>query len=609
MTKNYEWAGPNANVAEVLNKYCYGSSKPPFALMLDGPWGCGKTWLVKRLFDKKRTDRESDSELNMIYVSLYGMQNAEEITQAIYVAMHPILGGKIGELGKTVFKGLLKSTLKIDLYHLDDNKTDLSVILGMSGETKNKDKIFKKRILVLDDVERAKMPVSDILALVQPLVESHENRVILVANEKEIAIDDNEERKRYERTKEKTVYLTLQVQPDIESTWKDVIESEDKDDFKKFLLKNKETFIKKIKNQYTDNLRILNFFITFGDELFQSITEKYKCEEYNESILSILSILYFRITCHIHRSSNHQDTNIEKENQESTGHYVNPYQPLYNSIDDLIKTGFFNKTNINEYICTFFNEKETPSWKKILFYLHKKTTSEYYEDIVNSFEQDFKNKTPSNDGEVLHVCDIYIMLNRIGVSGFTQKNYIDLLKEYVNKYFKSRTFNENNLAFLEKDYNSPSLNNALAFSERETPSFKEIFAFFQKVGTESMMESINLKIKEAEKLDKITDLIETILSKNKNNIFDTLILLTIKPNVFLRNLTSFSGEKQIDFLRTLADHSALMAENPSNLLASKNGWFNEVIKCLKQEIEDESTHPLRKELLCLQIKLLTPLHT
>lgn len=605
MTKNYEWAGPNANVAEVLNKYCYGSSKPPFALMLDGPWGCGKTWLVKRLFDKKRTDRESDSELNMIYVSLYGMQNAEEITQAIYVAMHPILGGKIGELGKTVFKGLLKSTLKIDLHHLDDNKTDLSVILGMSGETKSKDKIFKKRILVLDDVERAKMPVSDILALVQPLVESHENRVILVANEKEIAIDDNEERKRYERTKEKTVYLTLQVQPDIESTWKDVIESEDKDDFKKFLLKNKETFIKKIKNQYTDNLRILNFFITFGDELFQLITEKYKCEEYNESILSILSILYFRITCHIHISSNHQDTNIEKENQESTEHYVNPYQPLYNSIDYLIKTGFFNKTNINEYICTFFNEKETPSWKKILFYLHKKTTSEYYEDIVNSFEQDFKNKTPSNDGEVLHVCDIYIMLNRIGVSGFTQKNYIDLLKEYVNKYFKSRTFNENNLAFLEKDYNSPSLNNALAFSERETPSFKEIFAFFQKVGTESMMESINLKIKEAEKLDKITDLIETILSKNKNNIFDTLILLTIKPNVFLRNLTSFSGEN----LRTLADHSALMAENPSNLLASKNGWFDEVIKCLKQEIEDESTHPLRKELLCLQIKLLTPLHT
>ncbi|MBA5727415.1 P-loop NTPase fold protein [Bombella mellum] len=54
MTDDYEWAGPNANIAKVLDKYCYGASRPPFALMLDGAWGCGKTWFIKRFFEKKK---------------------------------------------------------------------------------------------------------------------------------------------------------------------------------------------------------------------------------------------------------------------------------------------------------------------------------------------------------------------------------------------------------------------------------------------------------------------------------------------------------------------------------------------------------------------------
>ncbi|MUG05195.1 hypothetical protein GM556_06515 [Bombella sp. ESL0378] len=621
MTKNYEWAGPNANVAEVLNKYCYGSSKPPFALMLNGPWGCGKTWLVKRLFDKKRTDRESDSELNMIYVSLYGMQNAEEITQAIYVAMHPILGGKIGELGKTVFKGLLKSTLKIDLYHLDDNKTDLSVILGMSGETKSKDKIFKKRILVLDDVERAKMPVSDILALVQPLVESHENRVILVANEKEIATDDNEERKRYERTKEKTVYLTLRVQPDIKSTWKDVIESEfkkdlkkseDKDNFGKFLLENENNFIDFFEKTNVENIRILQLFLSSGKYLFPSF--KGKQEDNNNIIFDILCLLYvLLIEKNIHGRTyddiekivgpiSKEDVNNDSYSKTRESNYFNllkVYRMLNESIYYLLEKGILNKEDFEDNLSYFIHNRTTPIWKRISAFIYEKPSDTHYDSLIGKFRSYLEKETAENDKELLHVCDVYFMLKNMKINSFNDIDSATLLEKYTKRYCDS---------LLSKEIAS--------LTQNDIWNVKDYFWEFHKENI-SKIKKINdiLSCKKKKYLlKKIKDYFEEKIKNNQPFEITNLFLQRRFPtddNPFLHNIDPDKFLECIDQLPTGSEQNKIFRELYFRFQEAKNKewqnekeWFETIIQKLREKADDATTHPFIKRLTELHLKTL-----
>lgn len=53
-----------------------------YAIMLDGEWGCGKSFFVKDVLIPKLQDTRI-----AIYVSLFGLKNVEEISTAIFSAI------------------------------------------------------------------------------------------------------------------------------------------------------------------------------------------------------------------------------------------------------------------------------------------------------------------------------------------------------------------------------------------------------------------------------------------------------------------------------------------------------------------------------------------
>ncbi|MPV99679.1 P-loop NTPase fold protein [Bombella apis] len=629
MTDDYEWAGPNANIAKVLDKYCYGASRPPFALMLDGAWGCGKTWFIKRFFEEKKKNRISDSELGMIYVSLYGIQDAEEITKAIYAAMHPILGGKIGELGKVVFKGLLKSTLKIDLHHLENGKADLSAVLGIPDNTGNKDRIFRNRILVFDDVERAKMPVSDILALVQPLVESHEDRVILVANEKDIAADNKIERDRYERTKEKTVYLTLSTQPDMTGGLTAYLSSNIGKNMKDFLLKNRDEIISFIEKTNTKNIRYIYFLIYFGKELYSLIEKIFSTKNKDLELFKTLCILLGTIIekytfnksleefkemsiigpIHDYNKNSEDDNKISTRKEEEHNRLKEmPYFSIITLHRDLaclfyifLETGILNEKEIENSLGNIFYEDKLPSWKKLLLYQHMEGIKKIGSSLIEEFIYDFKNEEFSNDGDVLHVCGLYIMLYRIGSETIKDENPISTLKEYIKKYFKNLVFHDELLEYSPSLYEENHAHGYM-YMEHDTNEFITIKKFFLEEKEKFLEEKIKLYVDNITKNDSLINSIEKDPHKfhylNNNPYLHKIDIIT-----FTKNLERNSPAFQYAFLEKLR-YRFQQARNESNPLSPEKEWFEKLIRHFKEEIRNTDNNPLYRNVLDNNIKIL-----
>src|SRR4029077_13905269 len=101
-----------------------------FAVFLNGAWGIGKTFLIRKILKEHFTDKK-----DYVYVSLYGLTNIEEIDSALFQSMYPALGWK----GTKIFGRLASAGLK---FAKIDPDLQLSEVLNK----------FKAQIYVFDDL-------------------------------------------------------------------------------------------------------------------------------------------------------------------------------------------------------------------------------------------------------------------------------------------------------------------------------------------------------------------------------------------------------------------------------------------------------------------------
>ena len=74
-------SSPNGHIYEYLDYYVNLSHSPKFSVLLTGPWGIGKTYLIGS-FIKSAKDKGKRG----IHVSLFGMTSREEIDSALLCA-------------------------------------------------------------------------------------------------------------------------------------------------------------------------------------------------------------------------------------------------------------------------------------------------------------------------------------------------------------------------------------------------------------------------------------------------------------------------------------------------------------------------------------------
>ncbi|MDB5375647.1 MAG: hypothetical protein JWR00_93 [Rubritepida sp.] len=187
----------NTAITEFL-KYYVDTTRPfDYAVMIDGPWGSGKTHLIKEFLKSKA--------VKPLYVSLNGMSSTEQIDQEFYRLLHPVLSHRGTRIAGAILRAFGKGALKMDFSNGESGTLNMSLPeIDLAKELGNP----HERLLIFDDLERCKMPVSEVMGYINGFVEHDQLKTIILANEAEIRKNGDP---RYVEIKEKLIGQTLTV--------------------------------------------------------------------------------------------------------------------------------------------------------------------------------------------------------------------------------------------------------------------------------------------------------------------------------------------------------------------------------------------------------------
>lgn len=162
------------------------------AILLDGEWGCGKTFFVKEHLLPALNKRIKAAQIYEI--SLYGISNIEKIQEMIYaqwLEKHiDKLTGKIGTVGRVLNKGV--AIFGKPVVSFLENKLEVEdAIEKMVAAMADDGKQGNHNIIIFDDVERCRVDIIELMGFLNNLSENNGFKLILVANEKEISRIDN----------------------------------------------------------------------------------------------------------------------------------------------------------------------------------------------------------------------------------------------------------------------------------------------------------------------------------------------------------------------------------------------------------------------------------
>lgn len=237
-----------------LNKYIkhyLENDKTKSAIMLNAPWGTGKSFYIQNTLRKYLMKDNSD---RCIVVSLYGMKDLSEISKSLYLEIRV---KPIKEKASKKWETLIKKSKTVDKHSSEivatitnGGKTIVKGLTGYFGIDLSADenllqKLYESidlsgKLIILEDMERSEIDLTSLMGYVNNLVEQDGVKVMLVANEdeimkkqtKEVETKEQEEKlesyqklgldnrpytvetKEYLRTKEKTISDTIKFEGD-----------------------------------------------------------------------------------------------------------------------------------------------------------------------------------------------------------------------------------------------------------------------------------------------------------------------------------------------------------------------------------------------------------
>lgn len=251
------------------------TDKTQHAILLNGGWGCGKTYFWK--YTLKKIAEENN--FKTIYISLNGISKIEDIKELLFIQLLNIKKdndnskfSSILELSGSIANSLSKTFLQFDLSSI--SKGECISLFDLS-----------KRIFCFDDLERCRIPTDEFLGFINNLVEHRNLKAVVLANEGEIQTEE-----KYTRIKEKVIGRDLKFEIEIRSILPLLFEKYDAgNDFGKFL-RDKQEFIKEILEECNEtNLRTITFFLEILERIFPIL--KNTKEEYIQEVIFFCIII------------------------------------------------------------------------------------------------------------------------------------------------------------------------------------------------------------------------------------------------------------------------------------------------------------------------------
>jgi hypothetical protein len=251
-------------------KHYLEEDKTKSAIMLNAPWGTGKSYYIQNTL---REFLKKNGKDRCVIVSLYGMKELSDISKSLYFELRvkPVKT-TFSKMWKKVFKGKEhKHTSEVANTIVGGGKTTIKGVTSYFGvdigsTDKSLQKIYESidltdKLIILEDIERSNIGILSLMGYINNLVEQEGVRVMLVANEDEIikkvpveaetkekeekiegyhslGLDNRpytEESKAYLKTKEKTISDTINFEGDYRAAIKNIISSFKNDTLSTFL--------------------------------------------------------------------------------------------------------------------------------------------------------------------------------------------------------------------------------------------------------------------------------------------------------------------------------------------------------------------------------------
>ncbi|WP_329837282.1 P-loop NTPase fold protein [Stenotrophomonas geniculata] len=421
-----EMTDRNVHVKEYLRYYLSLPTPPGFAVLLDGPWGIGKTFVIKKFLDT--LDKEATP---YIYVSLYGIRSVDDIDDAILQGMYPVLANKGVELGGRALKSIGKYfNVELDLKAKD--------FLNKS----------KANVYVFDDLERSEMPINTVMGYINVFVEHEGRKVILIANENEI-----DDKPKYKRVREKLVGKVFEVQSSLEEALQGFFVAV-KDKAAKHFISSGASIISEVYHQSEmNNLRVLQQTILDFERLYIVLEERHrKNDEAMSTLLALLFALSFEVKAgrlaadDMKNRRTHIMSSYIRNKQEG---YVPPKIVAVNdryprarvdadlfsddTLIDLIVRGIVDQQKIRDELdgsSLFFRAEQEAAWRTVWNY-HERTEEEFNAALAE-MTRAFAAHEYTALGEIRHVFGIQLRLSAIGVTTANRAQVVADARAYVD---------------------------------------------------------------------------------------------------------------------------------------------------------------------------------
>lgn len=213
----------NENIINSLEQYVKDVN-PQYAILLSGSWGCGKTHFIEAWIEqynathnitqaKRFTFKKQKSPiiLRPTKVSLFGLHSNTELIETINRELAPVVFN-LKKYGLIAAKVISRVALKIDAIGGFQSPIEAEFSALDTLFPANEDVSIKgEKVIVLDDIERCKIPTAELFGFIDLLLHKYQCKIIIIGDETKY---DKEEKNIYDQYKEKIIGQTLVVQKD-----------------------------------------------------------------------------------------------------------------------------------------------------------------------------------------------------------------------------------------------------------------------------------------------------------------------------------------------------------------------------------------------------------
>lgn len=430
-----------------------------YAIMIDGVWGCGKSFFVEndltcsiRNHDCPNTD-PSKKYIPVIY-SLYGAESAEKIQ--LDIRRKIILS--IPEPDNKKKKAFHKS------HHSKTESVFFTIIGGFADhfgiDSKRLVSLFnlinipKNIVLIFDDLERSKMSAKEVLSVVNQFAERQKIKVIVICNETK---EDND----YKQFKEKTIRYTLRYSPSTEEKFDNIVKEWFKNkssSYQSFIVFHKTLILEIFRLGECTNLRTLIFVLDIFEKIFKEITDRQFAEDFLKGYLSfacIYSIEYKSgavlddlawLASYTTPYTTATIFDIARSGYEKNDEEKNPFIERISRYGDYLKTSFSSKA-IAHYIQYGNLDKST------------------FEAEMKKEEDEYIEKRKTVYGQCLLKMMDWRMIDDLG---------LDELLTQVENFLNQDRYNPRDISILYARYLELKLNNILCRNIDDAVFFEAI---------------------------------------------------------------------------------------------------------------------------------------